>query len=186
MGLRSAVGLYAVLWLLGVGCSPFPELPPDQQPPEDFPCDYEGRCPGTMTCDATTNTCVGGSSANCVAPLSDCGGTCTYLLADPDHCGRCDNTCGDGQSCIQGTCSGTSTDCLACAPGVACVAGACSCEGRGTLCTALCLDTAQLSVSCGACFQSCASDEICRNSTCQCPPGQQRCGQCNRQQGPVL
>lgn len=147
--------------------------------PDGFPCDSEQRCPGKMACDAATNTCSGGGHVSCMAPLSDCGGTCTFILADDHNCGACSHPCGPDEACINGLCSLENATCAYCAPGVACVNGACSCEGRGDLCSVLCLDTQQLAVSCGGCFEPCAGDQICRSGACTCPPGQKTCnGEC--------
>lgn len=143
---------------------------------QDFPCDYEGRCPGAMHCDVARAVCVGGA---CGAPLTECDGDCVVLTADPSHCGACGHACQGSEACVNGTCRpGTTAGCSFCAPGLECVDGACGCAGRGDLCFgALCMDLQQSRVSCGVCLQGCGvSGTACRAGQCVCPPGQKVCG----------
>ncbi len=171
-------GCVFVAWLAAGACVEFPTVPQNESP-QAFPCDADGLCPGVMTCEVSTNTCVGGGTASCPPPLSDCDGTCVLLAANDAHCGVCNNACPAGGACINAACSGQPLGCLGCGPGVACVAGACSCQGRGELCTVLCMDTQQSSISCGTCFQPCMGDQVCRGGTCVCPPDTALCdGSC--------
>ena len=40
----------------------------------------------------------------CIAPRTTCGDACILLSSHPDHCGRCDNVCGDNEQCTAGEC----------------------------------------------------------------------------------
>jgi hypothetical protein len=40
----------------------------------------------------------------CQAGWEICGGSCTNLLSDSNHCGTCGNVCGSGMRCAGGTC----------------------------------------------------------------------------------
>lgn len=54
-----------------------------------------------------------------------------------------------------------------CAAYLICRAGACVCPSAGTVdCGAACVDTASDAAHCGACDNSCASDETCREGVC--------------------
>ncbi len=68
-------------------------------------------------------------------------------------------------------------DCSLCGPGVPCINGACSCEGRGELCSVLCVDKQQAVISCGTCFAACkTAGSACRSGACKCAPGEKECG----------
>ncbi len=150
---------------------------------EDFPCDAEGLCPGRLKCNASV--CL--AAANCSAGQSECARSCVSTQGDPKNCGSCGTHCPPNQECRSGGCvptEGPPSLCGFCAQGVACVDGKCSCEGRGDLCTVLCIDNQQSAVSCGACFNYCKStNAACRAGTCVCAPGEKDCaGNCK----PVL
>src|SRR5690606_31909461 len=40
----------------------------------------------------------------CFEPRIECGNQCILLDTSPDHCGACDNRCGQGETCRSGTC----------------------------------------------------------------------------------
>jgi MYXO-CTERM domain-containing protein len=40
----------------------------------------------------------------CFEPRVTCGDECILLDSSPDHCGACDNECGQGESCKAGVC----------------------------------------------------------------------------------
>lgn len=156
------------LWVLGCACAPTLE---------NFPCDTEGRCPGTYQCDPDTGTCV--PTESCDLPSVRCGGDCADFSSDARHCGDCLHACGAKERCVGGVCSRdpSTTTCAYCPPGTTCVDGECSCEGRGVLCSgALCMDLQQSTISCGACFSNCSvSGQGCVNGTCACAPGEKVC-----------
>jgi hypothetical protein len=142
-----------------------------------FGCDFDGRCPAPFACEATSWTCQP-SAASCEAPRDLCADECVDLQSDALHCGGCNAACQPGKTCAAGRCiPGGNMTCLFCAPGVTCINGSCDCQGRGALCSALCIDTQQLPVSCGGCFTACmTSGAICRGGSCQCPVGEKACG----------
>jgi len=142
----------------------------------NFPCDYEGRCPGTLRCHAETGTCF--AVVGCVAPLVECDGACVDIARDASHCGGCSAACAGGLKCVLGACTASSAACDFCYPGLECVDGQCSCAGRGVLCSSvICIDTQQSVVSCGACLQPCTmAGAVCRSGQCACPGGTKACG----------
>lgn len=142
-----------------------------------FSCDFEGRCPGELAC-APDFTCQL-AAPRCESPEVSCGDQCVDLTSSPRHCGACGQACSSNEACLSGQCTPTGNmTCLFCGPGVPCINGTCSCEGRGELCSmALCVDTAQLTFSCGGCFSACPNaGELCRAGACTCPPRERLCG----------
>jgi len=160
-----------IIAMLGLGCGS-----PAGNP--GFPCDFESRCPGTMTCDASTRTCVGGVvMAQCDSPKMQCGSDCVAVQSDPSNCGSCGHGCASSEQCLAATCVAVVTMCSFCPPGIGCVNNQCDCGGRGTFCTALCIDNTQNKISCGGCLAYCmGSGQGCRDSTCVCPAGKSLCG----------
>ena len=68
-----------------------------------------GTCSNGNVCQSSTCTngsCVRGSSCPAQAP-DFCNNFCVDKNVDLDHCGRCGNACSTGQTCSNGTCSGT-------------------------------------------------------------------------------
>ncbi len=147
----------------------------------------------------------GGDESACTDGLTDCGGECADLSADPDHCGGCATACASGQICAEGTCTDFCGDGLAvcgdacvnlqineqncggcgiaCPPGVACSGGSCaiaSCIEQGLVdCGGVCVDPASDPGHCGGCFHGCSPGQVCAGGTCQggtCPPGLVDCG----------
>ncbi|MBK7864610.1 MAG: hypothetical protein IPJ65_39610 [Archangiaceae bacterium] len=174
-------GAHAVLmWAAACACGGGA----DATDPEGFPCDFEGRCPGHLGCDPATNTCV--TVTRCSAAQTDCGGTCALVSADPANCGACDRHCSATELCVSGECKAkpSTMGCAFCAPGVACVDGKCDCEGRGTMCSILCIDQQQALGSCGGCFKGCTlANAGCRAGSCACAPGEKACASsCKRVQ----
>lgn len=47
------------------------------------------------------NAVVGG---DCAAGYERCGNECIDVARDPNHCGRCDNVCSQGNNCVGGVC----------------------------------------------------------------------------------
>ncbi|MCA9860174.1 MAG: hypothetical protein KC438_10645, partial [Thermomicrobiales bacterium] len=103
----------------------------------------------------------------CNAPFMYCDEMCVYSLTSNEHCGVCDNACGD-LVCIEGVC--TSCEEI----------GLTTCEdpiGGGRYCADLTND-----LNCGACGNLCTTgpcvDGIC-TSTVECEPGFTECwGEC--------
>jgi len=124
----------------------------------------------------------------CNAPFILCDGMCVYSLTSNEHCGACDNACGD-LVCIEGACTacedvGLTTcedliggglycadltdsvnDCGACGNGCTtgpCVDGACvstaECEPGFTECWGKCVDLQTDTFNCGRCSVACAGE----------------------------
>ena len=123
-----------------------------------------GTC-GSYVCCAEpgpyeNGACVSGKCEYwCVEGATDCGGTCTDLLRDPDNCGACGNVCGGATPlCFEGACR--------------------SCEELGgTYCDGECVNLLNDPYNCGACGHVCYGDEDCVGGMCQrtcipdCGPG---------------
>jgi Trypsin-like peptidase domain/Stigma-specific protein, Stig1 len=88
-------------------------------------------------------TCDGGTQ---------CGGACIDASTHPLHCGRCDNACPAGNTCVRGRCE------QSCAPPRA------ACGGR-------CVDTRSDPSHCGACGRACSASSgqvtWCTNGACE-------------------
>ena len=78
----------------------------------------------------------------CVEGATDCGGTCTDLLYDPNNCGACGHVCYGVEDCVDGECQTCIPDC---GPGSThgelwCgddgCGGSCACTGEGQYCPA--------------------------------------------------
>lgn len=124
----------------------------------------------------------------CIAPFILCDGECVYSLTSNEHCGACDNACGD-LVCIEGVCTacedaGLTTcedliggslycaelttsvnDCGAC--GNRCTTGPCEdgvcvstvdCEPGFTECWGECVDLQTDTFNCGSCSMACAGE----------------------------
>jgi hypothetical protein len=87
--------------------------------------------------------------------LTDCGGFCVDLLADPYNCGGCGAVCGAGLSCIGAVC-------LAPAPSSA---QTCAVQGLDD-CGGVCVDLTADSANCGACGRVCAAGDTCSGGAC--------------------
>ncbi len=99
--------------------------------------------------------------------MSDCGTMgsplCVDTQTDPNHCGACDNACGAGEICSDGTC-------------VACAA-------TEVACTGVCIDPQTNDTFCGASGDcsganagtTCTGGQSCQDGACVCPTGQVFC-----------
>jgi hypothetical protein len=67
----------------------------------------------------------------CVDGATDCGGTCTDLLYDPNNCGACGHVCYGVEDCVGGECQTCIPDC---GPGSTHGAGWCGDDGCGGYC----------------------------------------------------
>ena len=45
------------------------------------------------------------------AGVASCGGDCVSTETHPDHCGSCDNPCGEGMGCVDGECIVAEPEC---------------------------------------------------------------------------
>ena len=131
-------------------------------------------CSATQVCSAGRCSSTGGSDAGspdagsvtCSAGLTNCGGVCNDLQADPSHCGTCTTVCPAGQFCSAGRCSSTggsdagSPD----AGGVTCGAGLTNCGG---VCNNLQTDPGR----CGSCTTACSATQVCMAGSCMTVTG---------------
>jgi hypothetical protein len=77
-----------------------------------------------------------------------CGTRCVELLKDNDHCGRCNQGCGENEICSAGKCTKT-------------------CLKHEKLCSASCVNLSSNSAHCGKCGVRCSSKESCEKGVCQ-------------------
>lgn len=86
----------------------------------------------------------------CTDGLTRCGNRCVRIYDDPLHCGACDASCADDQTCANGACDAI-------------------CEAPLVLCTGACEDLASDRSNCGVCGRSCGSEEVCDSGRCADP-----------------
>jgi hypothetical protein len=101
----------------------------------------------------------------CVPPERVCAGQCVDVSVNLQHCGRCNNRCGDGQSCVMGVCTDPPP---VCAP-------------PRMQCGAACVDPQGDLAHCGRCNNRCPSGQTCSAGTCvgaspTCMPPRVQCG----------
>ena len=94
----------------------------------------------------------------CSAPRLDCdnnaaNGCETDTTTSASHCGRCNNACPAGRSCVAGVCSTAS-----------CPTGQTSCSGA-------CVNTQNNTANCGACGTRCNAGDTCVSGRCTPPAG---------------
>lgn len=133
----------------------------------------------------------------CPPGEAPCGNACVNLLADAAHCGACDNPCGSGKVCEDGSCvprcHPSRKDCggacfdldssddhcgscgSPCPEGMHCEAGSCVCDAGLELCDDVCVDTDASPEHCGACGVVCDADRECLGGVCTCSEGRQDC-----------
>jgi len=132
----------------------------------------------------------------CASPEIVCGGTCTDITVNLQHCGRCNNRCASGQSCTNGTCTDPAPTCAAprrlcstacvdvttdvthcgacgnrCPTGQSCMAGACRAPtptgaSPRVMCGASCTDVSTDAANCGVCGLACATGQRCAGGNC--------------------
>ncbi len=179
-----------------VGTPGFPEPPPpdsggpgpSQPPPPDAP-----ESPVVLVCAAPLR-CAPGLTL-CQQPFTSPSQECTDLSRSARHCGACGNTCGYGQSCVQGTCQadgpacrrteecpqGTFCNGAVCRPGCRTSgdcpeggtchvsAGICSCPYNTRLCSNRCVgweDPASCGEQCEACTAPPNGAPLCVDGRC--------------------
>jgi hypothetical protein len=92
-------------------------------------------------------TCVAGKCVyECILESVRCGGVCIDVQRDPYNCGACGNSCGELETCIDGTCRD------------------CDCDGDG-----FCADLLHEVNNCGACGFQCPLFYVCDAG--HCTPG---------------
>ncbi len=126
-------------------------------------CESDEECEGSGVCDE--GYCVSGLAANgattCEGYRESCDGRCVDLSTDNDHCGSCNNPCGEGTPCIDGSCGCPNDTDIQC--GLSCV------------------DPDSNNAHCGGCNNRCEGDSVCSNGACTmpCEDGDLVCsGQC--------
>ncbi len=109
---------------------------------------------------------MGACDTGCAGGLTDCGGSCVNVAADPAHCGSCSTLCG-------GTANGSST-CVGAQCGVSCDAGYHACQGA---CVSA-ASTASCGTSCVACATPPNANPTCNGVACDftCSAGYKRSG----------
>jgi hypothetical protein len=149
----------------------------------------------------------GCSSSPCANAEQNCSGVCADLQSNPNHCGACGNSCGEGEVCRMGSCTAScpagQMDCggtcvnaqvnpehcgecgVACDPGQVCNQGSCAveCAEELTACSGACVDTSFNPNHCGGCGQACDAPNTipaCGNGNCTtvaCAPNFADCDQ---------
>ena len=122
----------------------------------------DGECCGTFSSERDKRCCTEGGN-----PI------CADVMNDPNHCGECQNFCGEDQVCCDGECAD-----WCCFP--ACVEGQLCCDGTGT-----CKDVLTDEANCGACGHVCDFDPVTNIQCCngECRPlniDSINCGACGR------
>jgi len=85
--------------------------------------------------------------AGCPDGQVECGGRCTDVASNVNHCGACGNVCDAGRVCSRGECVQT-------------------CQPWETLCSGLCVDTTSDPDHCGGCMRPCDPGHVCSYGQC--------------------
>jgi hypothetical protein len=107
------------------------------------------------------------AGVSCGPGITACGGACTDVKVDRNHCGGCDTKCGAGEVCSDGACGAT---CGGATPNLC-----------GTGDNARCVAFASDPNNCGSCDTKCAPGATCSmgdggSGNCSCPAGTGICG----------
>lgn len=116
--------------------------------PTDVGPDSEPDAAPDSTEDTTADSAAdssGEADASCGGTHRMCNGTCTEILSNPDHCGKCGRSCGPGGQCVNGICD--------------CPEDMLKCEGR-------CIDPTRNDDHCFTCGNACSDAKTCVNSVC--------------------
>jgi hypothetical protein len=175
-----------------------PDTRPADAPGVDTAVDAPSPSPDSFPPD-TSSPDMGMPEAEkpCLGVSESCGTTmCHDLSADRNHCGKCNNTCAQGEVCSGGECqlqcggrtpnyclggcvdnlSATKACGAACADceavkgvGGVCKNGTCLCAlgNRPATCAGACVDLDTNRDHCGQCGKGCAYGEVCSGGTCQ-------------------
>ncbi|MCK9632006.1 MAG: hypothetical protein M0R30_10220 [Methanoregula sp.] len=104
--------------------------------------------PSTLTTSPTTYQTT--KPVVCAADRMKCDNRCVDVRYSSSHCGYCNNTCPEGQSCMNGHCQ------------IACSLGETSCIDG-------CYDTLTDPDHCGSCLNNCPAGLLCRYGQCTAP-----------------
>lgn len=102
---------------------------------------------GDADADAGIQPWTDAGADGCPVEWARCDGACVHVLSSSLHCGRCNNACLGGTTCIQGECG---NEC-----------------GNLTLCDGECVDLALSPFNCGACGVVCEADTNCLIGECR-------------------
>jgi hypothetical protein len=112
---------------------------------------------GDCVCAATGAVCPA-ATPNC------CGSGCVDFRNDPNNCGYCGHACGDGASCVMGSCVCDSLDRRDCDNSFAMMTGN-GCEAR-----------IDVPTRCGGCGTNCEALPNVATASCGGSPGSRTCG----------
>jgi hypothetical protein len=108
------------------------------------------------SCPSTTLLCGKNGYTLVCCPGTCCGGVCTNLASDPNHCGACGRRCGSFPNVVTTCSAGTCT--------YACAEGWADCDGvAASGCEAY---LAGDPGNCGACGHACAAGQSCCGGVC--------------------
>lgn len=134
-----------------------PGVPPDPDPPCFCRCEDGWKEDASGACVCTTTLC-GDECCETDKGEQCCGGpaadTCTNVLIDDHHCGKCGNVCKFDEVCL---------------------GGECRCPYGTTVCGLSCVDLAKDPDNCGSCGFACAHDHTCVEGRCRCRTNGQAC-----------
>jgi endo-1,4-beta-D-glucanase Y len=111
------------------------------------------------------------TTTSCSSSQLTCGDTCVNAQTDPQNCGSCGKTCGNGSTCTAGSC--------VCASGYVSCGGSCvasSTDHCGSSCTVC--PSGDVCNSDGTCSSSCTSGTKCSDNTCSSSTNPMDCGSC--------
>lgn len=122
-----------------------------------------GDCCGSSSSERDNRCCTEGGNP-----------TCANVTNDPNHCGECQNFCGNEQVCCNGECAD-----FCCEP---------PCPVDQTCCSGICKSLQTNIENCGACDHECAFDPALNIQCCNgvCKPlniSSENCGACGNQCG---
>ena len=109
------------------------------------------------------------STTSCSSGQLMCGDSCVNVQTDPQNCGSCGKSCGNGSSCQGGSCS--------CSSGYVSCAGSCVASNTqhcGNNCTACA--SGEVCNNDGSCSSTCTSGTKCSDNTCSSSTNPMDCG----------